>query len=72
VDERRPSGLTKTEKERLKQSCQRATAATSDLNNGENIRKVQQWLGHATIQTTAMYDKRNNHPEDSPTYRVKY
>ncbi|MFH0754851.1 MAG: tyrosine-type recombinase/integrase [Candidatus Omnitrophota bacterium] len=50
----------------------RATAATNTLSNGEDIRRVQKWLGHATIQTTAMYDKRNNRPEDSPTYRVKY
>ena len=50
----------------------RATAATNALNNREDIRKVQQWLGHAAVQTTAMYDKRDNRPEDSPTFRVKY
>jgi integrase len=50
----------------------RATAATNTLLNGEDIRKVQKWLGHATIQTTAMYDKRDNRPEDSPTYKVRY
>jgi len=50
----------------------RATAATNTLSNGEDIRRVQKWLGHSTIQTTAMYDKRNNRPEDSPTYRVRY
>ncbi|MBF0479730.1 MAG: tyrosine-type recombinase/integrase [Candidatus Omnitrophica bacterium] len=50
----------------------RATAATNTLLNGEDLRKVQQWLGHANIQTTAMYDKRDNRPEDSPTYRVRY
>jgi site-specific recombinase XerD len=33
----------------------RATAATNTLINGEDIRKVQRWLGHASIQTTAMY-----------------
>ena len=34
--------------------------------------KVQQWLGHASIQTTAMYDKRDHRPEDSPTFKVRY
>ena len=34
--------------------------------------QVQYWLGHASIQTTAMYDKRENRPEDSPSYRVSY
>jgi integrase/recombinase XerD len=50
----------------------RATAATNALNNREDIRKVQHWLGHANVSTTAMYDKRENRPEDSPTYRVRY
>ncbi len=50
----------------------RATAATNALNNREDIRKVQLWLGHANVSTTAMYDKRENRPEDSPTYRVRY
>ena len=45
----------------------RATAATNTLSNGEDIRRVQKWLGHATIQIRAMYDKRNKRPEDSPT-----
>jgi site-specific recombinase XerD len=50
----------------------RATAATNTLLNGEDIRKVQHWLGHASIQTTAMYDKRDHRAEDSPTFRVRY
>ena len=50
----------------------RATAATNTLINGEDIRKVQHWLGHASIQTTAMYDKRDHRAEDSPTFRVRY
>ena len=50
----------------------RATAATNALLNGVDIRKVQHWLGHASIQTTAMYDKRENRPEESPSYRVSY
>jgi site-specific recombinase XerD len=50
----------------------RATAGTNALRNGVDIRKVQHWMGHASVQTTAMYDKRENRPEDSPSYRVKY
>ncbi len=50
----------------------RATAATNTLRNGEDLRKVQEWLGHANISTTALYDKRDSAPEDSPTFRVRY
>jgi site-specific recombinase XerD len=50
----------------------RSTAATNTLRNGEDLRKVQEWLGHANISTTALYDKRESAPEDSPTFRVRY
>jgi site-specific recombinase XerD len=30
----------------------RATAATNPLDNGADIAKVQEWLGHANIATT--------------------
>ncbi len=50
----------------------RATAGTNALKNGVDIRKVQKWMGHASVQTTAMYDKRDNRPEDSPTFRIRY
>lgn len=50
----------------------RATAATNALENEADIAKVQQWLGHANISTTRLYDKRQSRPEDSPTYRVRY
>ena len=50
----------------------RSTAATNTLRNGEDLRKVQQWLGHANISTTALYDKSDSQPEDSPTFRVRY
>jgi site-specific recombinase XerD len=50
----------------------RATAATNALSNNADIAKVQEWLGHADISTTRMYDKRQSRPEDSPTFKVRY
>lgn len=50
----------------------RATAATNALSNEADIAKVQEWLGHASIATTRLYDRRKSKPEDSPTFRVKY
>lgn len=50
----------------------RATAATNALEHGADIAKVQEWLGHANIQTTRVYDRRNTRPEDSPTFKVSY
>jgi site-specific recombinase XerD len=50
----------------------RATSATSALLNGADIAEVQQWLGHSSISTTRLYDKRKMRPEDSPTFKVKY
>ncbi|ELQ08681.1 Phage integrase [Pseudomonas syringae BRIP39023] len=50
----------------------RTTAATNALEHEADIAKVQAWLGHANISTTKIYDRRENRPEDSPTYKVKY
>jgi site-specific recombinase XerD len=50
----------------------RATAATNALSHNAGIAQVQEWLCHATIATTRLYDKRNHRPEDSPTFRVAY
>jgi integrase/recombinase XerD len=50
----------------------RATAATSALEHNADIAKVQEWLGHASISTTRVYDRRGSKPEDSPTFRVVY
>jgi site-specific recombinase XerD len=49
----------------------RATAATNALAHNADIAKVQEWLGHADISTTRMYDKRQSRPEDSPTFKVQ-
>jgi site-specific recombinase XerD len=50
----------------------RATAATNALDNEADIAKVQEWLGHADISTTRIYDHRKTRPEDSPTFKVAY
>ena len=50
----------------------RATAATNALTHDCDIAKVQEWLGHANISTTRLYDRRKSKPEDSPSFRVKY
>jgi integrase/recombinase XerD len=50
----------------------RATAATNALDHQADIAKVQEWLGHANIATTRIYDHRKTRPEDSPTFKVSY
>ena len=50
----------------------RATAATNALSHEADIAKVQEWLGHANVSTTRLYDRRESKPEDSPTFHVKY
>jgi site-specific recombinase XerD len=50
----------------------RATAATNALDHQSDIAKVQEWLGHANIATTRIYDHRKTRPEDSPTFKVNY
>jgi len=50
----------------------RATAATNVLDNEADIAKVQEWLGHANIAATRIYDHRKTRPEDSPTFKVVY
>jgi integrase/recombinase XerD len=50
----------------------RATAATNALSHEADIAKVQEWLGHANIATTRIYDHRRTRAEDSPTFKVVY
>jgi len=57
---------------RLGVHAMRATAATNALEHSADIAKVQEWLGHADISTTRLYDKRDSRPEDSPTFKVRY
>jgi len=37
-----------------------------------DITKVQEWIGHANIATTRIYDRRQSKVEDSPTFKVSY
>lgn len=50
----------------------RATAATNALDHQADIAKVQEWLGHANISTTRIYDHRKTRTEDSPTFKITY
>ena len=50
----------------------RATACTNALEHGADIVEVQEWMGHAQLQTTRLYDKRRQRPEDSPTLKIRY
>jgi integrase/recombinase XerD len=50
----------------------RSTAATNALEHEADIAKVKEWLGHANISTTRLYDRRKMRPEDSPTFKVSY
>jgi integrase/recombinase XerD len=49
----------------------RATAATNALDRGADLGKAREWLGHANVSTTRLYDRRSR-PEDNPTFRVAY
>jgi len=49
----------------------RATTAPNALSHEADIAKVQEWLGHANVSTTELYNRRKMRPEDSPTLRIR-
>jgi site-specific recombinase XerD len=50
----------------------RATVVTNALEHGADLAAVSEWLGHASVTTTRLYDKRVVRTENSPTFRVSY
>jgi site-specific recombinase XerD len=50
----------------------RVTAATNALEHHADIAQVQHWLGHASLSTTRLYDRRQNRAIDSPSFKVHY
>lgn len=58
--------------ERIAPHVLRATATTNSLDHEADIAKVQEWLGHANIATTRIYDRRKVKLEYLPTFRVSY
>ena len=52
--------------------CGQLKLTTNALDHKAEIAKVQEWLGHANISTTRLYDRRKSRPEDSPTFKVSY
>jgi len=48
------------------------TVATNALAYHADIAKVQEWLGHANMATTRLYDRRQRRPEESPTFKGEY
>ena len=49
-----------------------ATAATNALDYDADVAKVQEWLGHANIATSRIYDHHRTRSGDSPTFKVAY
>jgi integrase/recombinase XerD len=50
----------------------RARPPTPTLDHQADIAKVQEWLGHANVANTRIYDHGRTRPEDSPTFKVAY
>ena len=69
---KRYAAAAKIPEQLLRPHVLRATAATNALEHGADITKVQEWLGHQSITTTRLYDRRRSKPEDSPSFKVEY
>ena len=63
----RPSSDLRLERTR----CERPQRPTRSTTR-QTSQKVQEWLGHANIATTRIYDHRKTRAEDSPTFKVVY
>ena len=47
-----------------------ATATTHALEHETVIAKGQEWLGHANIATSRLYDRRKSRPQESLTFMI--
>src|SRR3954452_12611035 len=68
----REGGRLRLDESQIGEHALRATAAANALDHQADIAKVREWLGHANIATTRIYDHRRTRPEDSPTFKVNY
>jgi integrase len=50
----------------------RTTAAANALDQGADVAKIQEWLGHANVSTTRVYDYRKTRREGSPVFKIYY
>jgi integrase/recombinase XerD len=46
--------------------------ATNALDHEADIARVQEWLGHANVATTRIYDRRKTRSEDSLPFIVSH
>ena len=50
----------------------RKTAATEALEHEADLKRVQTWLGHASLATTQLYDGRGERLEESSSFKIAY
>ena len=50
----------------------RTTAATNAIENDAPLNWVQEYLGHANVSTTRLYDHSKSRPQDSAVHHVRY
>ena len=62
------AGITK----KISPHSARATYIGSALEGGEELLKVSQEVGHASVKTTEVYNKRRMKLKDSPTYNLGF
>ncbi len=58
--------------ERISPHSARATYIGSALDAGQDIYRISRDVGHASVQTTQIYDKRRHQHDESPAYSLGY
>jgi hypothetical protein len=56
----------------LLRACATCHGDINTLAHHADLAKVPEWLGHANIATTRLYDRRQSRPEESPMFKVEY